>query len=224
MQQQIITIALADDLPTHRAAYEGLLNAAQGHAFKVVILAVNGADLINKLEQAQTLPDIVLLDINMPIMNGYRALRILRRRWPQLKVLVLSGHRNDYTIARVMCDGANGYISKHAMPDELFTAIQHVLTTGVYHTDKVKSLLSKGTEELNRAYPYITDTEMDYLVHLCACHTSTGVAAVMNIPVSKARNIQQDLYRKLGYRQSAQLCLFAIHIGLIVNMELMSAA
>lgn len=224
MQQRIITIALADDLATHRAAYEESLNAANSHAFKVVMLAVNGSDLINKLEQAQTLPDIVILDINMPVMNGYRALRIIRQRWPQLKVLVLSGHRNDYTIACVMCDGANGYISKHATPDELFIAIQQVVTTGVYHTDKVRSLLSRGTEELNRAYPHITDTEMDYLVHLCACHTSTAVAAVMNIPVSKARNIQQDLCRKLGYRRSAQLCLFAIHIGLIVNMELMGAA
>ncbi|MBW7912383.1 MAG: response regulator transcription factor [Taibaiella sp.] len=224
MQQQVITIALADALVTHRVAYEELLNAAKNYAFKVVMLAVNGTDLINRLEQAQALPEIVLLDINMPVMNGYRALRIIRSRWPQLKVLVLSGHRNDYTIARVICDGANGFISKQATPDELFVALQQIATTGFYHTDKVKSLLSKGTEELNRVYPHITEMEMEYLVHLYTHHTNNAIAGAMNITVPQARNIQQDLCRKLAYRQPAQLCLFAIHIGLIVNMELMGVA
>lgn len=223
MQQKITTIALCDDLAIARTVNEVSLNYALGNNYKVVISAVNGQDLIDKLAIAEQLPEIILLDINMPVLNGYQALNIIRSKYAEQKVLIISGHRNNYTIVRCIVNGANGFLSKHAVWKEIYLAINQKCGNGTYFPDGLNSLLNSGKEELNNIYPEITNQETQYLQLLYTLQDNALIAVEMDIPTSEVQVIEDSLCKKFDYAQPHMLGILAVHVGLIKNMEIFAA-
>lgn len=122
-------IALADD---HVLLRNGLANLLRDLDYEVVFEADNGAEFLEKL-QVNTVPDIVLMDINMPKMDGYDTTQWLKKNYPDIKVLALSMYDDENAIIRMLKCGAKGYILKDSDPAELKQAIHAVLTKGFYH-------------------------------------------------------------------------------------------
>lgn len=121
-KKQIIKVLVADDHPVVRKGLQSCL-ARQGH-IRVVGEAATGDEALRKARELK--PDVVLMDISMPGMNGLAVTEVLRKEAPQVKVLVLSVHRNKDAIFRVIQAGAHGYVSKEAPSEEVLRAIELV--------------------------------------------------------------------------------------------------
>ena len=131
------TIALADDHVLLRNGLAGLLNELN---YEVVFEADNGKQFIEKIK-THTAPQLVLMDINMPEMDGYDTTLWLKKNHPQVKVLALSMFNDENAIIRMMKNGAKGYILKDSSPAELKAALQALETKGFYHSELVTGTL-----------------------------------------------------------------------------------
>ena len=135
-----IKVAIADDYKIFR---EGLkVSLGQDDNMHVLLEADNGEDLLKEIESKQ--PDVIIMDLKMPIMDGMEATQLVRKKYPAIKVLVVSMYEDDKFIIHLMEIGANGYLLKNAEPDEIRKAIYSVHENGYYFNDLVnKALLKK---------------------------------------------------------------------------------
>src|SRR5690606_15691559 len=119
-----IKIALADDHPVTR---KGIMEFIEAFGeFRVVMDAPNGRKLIAILEQASELPDICLLDVKMPEMDGFQTAAVLKQKWPEIRIMAMSLFNNEQITIRMLRNGARGYILKEADPEELRKALLSV--------------------------------------------------------------------------------------------------
>ncbi len=137
---KIISIALADDVRIFRKGLILCINTFKNCA--VDIEAEDGADLITKLESTNNLPDVCILDISMPQMDGYVALKHIKNTWPQIKVIMLSMHYNEYSIIKSFQEGASACLPKEVNDDELYTAIIQSHEVGLYHSELTNQFIS----------------------------------------------------------------------------------
>lgn len=131
------TIVLTDD---HVLLRNGLAALVKSLGHNVLFEADNGKDLINKLDK-KNLPEVILMDINMPEMDGYDTAQWLKENHPDIKVLALSMYDNENSIIRMLKSGAKGYILKDCEPSELKAAIDAVVSKGYYYSDLVSGKL-----------------------------------------------------------------------------------
>src|ERR1043165_153972 len=138
----MIKIALADDHAILRKGVASIISNFKN--MTVVMEAGNGKELVEQLITAKKLPDVCILDINMPLMNGYETAREMKKKWPAIKILALSMYDTEVNIIKMLSNGANGYILKDTEPEKLEIAINEVIQSGFYHTELVNSgLLQK---------------------------------------------------------------------------------
>jgi DNA-binding NarL/FixJ family response regulator len=122
MEYQLLTLALADD---HTLFRKGVLEILRAYdEITVIADAINGTDLIEKIEN--NLPDIVMLDLEMPEMDGIATARYLLSKYPQVKILVMSMYGEEYLVEKLLSEGVHGYLLKSAEPDELRNALQQL--------------------------------------------------------------------------------------------------
>jgi len=164
-----INIAIADDYKIFR---EGVKKCIAGDkALHVILEADNGEDLINSF--GNPLPDVIIMDLKMPIMDGMEATQIIRKKHPSIKVLVVTMYDDDKFIIHLMEIGANGYLLKNAEPDEIRKAIYSVHENGYYFNDLVnKALLKKLVIKANLKPSFkqdvdLTEREMEVLKLIC---------------------------------------------------------
>ncbi len=124
-----ITLAIIDDHDLWREKLKEMLTSI---GFNVVIIAANGKEFIDVLEKSTTLPDVCLLDISMPVMNGYETATKLRELYPKIKILAFSMETDETVIARIMECGANGFIPKGVNLNEIRSAIIEMYQTGFH--------------------------------------------------------------------------------------------
>src|SRR6218665_1147523 len=128
-----INIAIADDHTIMRNGLAELIKTLGD--YEVIIQAGNGKELLALLSGASTLPELCILDINMPELNGYETTAKLKEQFPGIKVMALSMFDNEFSIVRMLRNGATGFLHKGANPDELSDAIQTVLSGNYFHTE-----------------------------------------------------------------------------------------
>ncbi|NLI78302.1 MAG: response regulator transcription factor [Candidatus Riflebacteria bacterium] len=208
-------IVLADDHSIFREGLKSLL--AQKPEWKVVGEARNGVELLALVGAVEC--DLVVLDIAMPEMDGLQALRELRLRHPQIKVLVVS-MLDDYPhFAHAKTCGASGYLSKSDAGDELLRAIERVMTGRPYVSPSVSSLLaerqlnlleSEGTPSLE----ILTKRERQVLGWIARGMTNKKIAAELGLSIHTVENHRAHLMEKLGMKNTVALIRFAIGKGL----------
>ena len=138
-------IVLTDD---HILLRNGLAALVKNLGHTVLFEADNGKDFINKLDK-KILPELVLMDINMPEMDGYETTLWLKTNYPAIKVLALSMYDNENSIIRMLKSGAKGYILKDSEPVELKSAIDAVITKGYYYSDLVSGKLIHAINKID---------------------------------------------------------------------------
>lgn len=208
--ESIIRIAVADD---HEIVLNGVKEIITGFGgFSVDIVASNGKELFQKLLSAETLPDIVVMDISMPVWDGYETLDAIRKKWPDMKILVLTMHKHEFAIIKMFRSGANGYLLKNSPPNELQKALQSIYETGLYFSEVASSNLYHRLQHSN-IMPSLTEKEIQLLKY---CHTDLTykeIADKMNISERSVAGYRTSLFEKLGINSRAGLVVCAIKMG-----------
>jgi len=209
-------VVLVDD---HILLRNGLANLIQSFGnYKVLFEANDGKAFINKLNQ-KLLPDLVLLDINMPEMDGYETCLWLKENHPDIKVLALSMYDNESSIIRMFKAGAKGYILKDCEPIELKRALESIITKGFYYSEMVTgSLIRTINEKDNNSKNILTlnDREITFLKYVCTELTYKEIADKMFLSPRTIDGYRDDLFQKLNVKTRVGLVMFALKNGIAV--------
>ncbi|MBX2907618.1 MAG: response regulator transcription factor [Taibaiella sp.] len=209
----MIKIAIADDQPVYR---EGLRSLLTKMGYEVVLEAENGTDLLDKLRHASHLPDICLMDISMPGMDGFETTEAMKVHWPEIDVLVMTVHAEDLYFVRMLHCGANGYLTKDAKASQIRDAIERILHTGRHFSEKQMELYSAAMRNGEVAPPKLSATEIEVIRLCCAEYTTKEIAGMICDGREKAiENMKAAVYRKLGVKTLAGLALAAVRYGYV---------
>jgi two-component system, NarL family, invasion response regulator UvrY len=219
MPDRLITLALVDDHKLFRKGMISLIEMVCNHC-KVLFEADNGQDLQQQLNPS-ALPEIILLDVNMPGMDGFATIQWLSDHYPQIKVLVVSMVEKEETIIRMLKLGAKGYISKDVEPDELRDALNAVANKGFYYTDFITGKLIHSLQQNNNgtpATPELNEREKEFLQHACSDFTYQQIANKMFLSIKTIDGYRNILFEKFGVKSRTGLALYAVRHGL-VNLD-----
>jgi DNA-binding NarL/FixJ family response regulator len=211
-----IKIAIADDYKIYRDGLKVGLSADEN--MEIIAEADNGEDLMKVLETNS--PDVILMDLKMPIMDGMEATKLVRKKYPGIKVLVVSMYEDDKFIIHLMENGANGYLLKNAEPDEIIKSIYAVQENGYYFNDLVNKALLKKLVLKNNLKPSfnqnidLTEREQEVLKMICEEKTAAEIAKEIFLSPRSVEGIRQRLIEKIGVRNTAGLVMFAVKNGI----------
>jgi two-component system, NarL family, invasion response regulator UvrY len=211
-------VVLVDD---HSLLRNGLAELLKNLGHQVLFEANHGADFIKGINP-NALPDIVLMDINMPEMNGFDASLWLKQHHPEVRVLALSMYDNENAIIRMLKCGARGYILKDSDPRELKKAIEDVLQKGYYYSDLVNGKIihainkidDNGDGDLKQLIP-LTDREEEFLKYTCTELTYREIAEKMFLSPRTIDGYRDNLFDKLKLKSRVGLAIYAIRHGLV---------
>lgn len=209
-----IRVVVVDDHTLLRNALAKLIDSFE--EFSVFYEARNGEELKEKLKK-NMIPDIALLDVNMPGMNGFETAEWLYLHYPQVKVLALSMSSDENTIIRMLKSGAKGYIMKTAEPEELLLALNSVMEKNFYLseyiTGKIIGGLNKNLEQPDDQV-VITDKEVEFLRLTCSELSYKEIAEKMYVSVRRVEDYRNALFEKLKLRSRVGLVMYAIKNGI----------
>lgn len=212
-----IKIAIADDYKIYRDGIK--VGLAADKNLQVVLEADNGQDLLNGLEK--TAPDVIIMDLKMPIMDGMEATKEVRKRFDAIKVLVVTMYDDDKFIIHLMEMGANGYLLKNAEAEEIIKSIYAVHENGYYFNDLVnKALLKKLVLKRNFKPSFnqdieFTERELEVLKLICEEKTDAEIGKKISLTPRSVEGIRQKLIEKVGVRNTAGLVMFALKNGMV---------
>ncbi|MEP7108539.1 MAG: response regulator transcription factor [Ferruginibacter sp.] len=212
-----VQIVLVDDHTLLRNGLAGLINSFSNYA--VSFEANNGRELIDLLK-TRPLPGIVLMDINMPEMDGYETCIWLKNNHPDIKVLALSMYDNENAIIRMFKAGAKGYILKDCEPAELETALNALNSKGFYYSEMVTGKLIHTINSLDdddhvKNMIRLNDREIIFLKYVCTELTYKEIAEKMFLSPRTIDGYRDDLFQKLNTKTRVGLVMYAIRNGIV---------
>jgi DNA-binding NarL/FixJ family response regulator len=206
METDQILIAIVDDHTLFRNGVAGLMS--EFDELKVVFEAGNGQQLQQML-LTHPLPQVILMDINMPVMDGYESTCWLKKNYPQIRVLALSMFEDDKAVIKMIKCGASGYVLKESKPRELLEAIKTIHTKGVYINELVSGKLIRSVLD-NDNVPDFSKKELEFLKLCCSELTYREIADKMFISPRTVDNYREALFMKLNLKSRTGLVLYAI--------------
>jgi DNA-binding NarL/FixJ family response regulator len=211
-----ITIAIADDYKIYRDGLKLCLSADSN--LQILFDVDNGEELMEALKTQQ--PDIIIMDLNMPLLDGMEATKQISKKYEQIKVLVITMYDNDKFIINLMENGAHGYLLKNAEPKEIIKAIYAVHENGYYFNDLVNKALLKKLVMKNNLKPSfnhnieLTEREQEVLKMICEEKTAAEIGKEIFLSPRSVEGIRTRLIEKVGVRNTAGLVMFAVKNGL----------
>ena len=213
-----IKVAIADDHQVFRRGVMACLRDAP--RLRVVLEADHGRQLLDGL--ARALPDVVLMDIKMPVMDGMRATEAIRRDFPDVRVLALSMYDDDQYIVGMLRAGARGFLVKSATPHEIVEAVEAVARQGFYFNDQVSVAMARQLTDPGQLPAWgttvasdLNERELEVLRLICAEHTSAEMADRLCLSIRTVEGYRARLFERTGSRNAAGLVLYAIRHGLV---------
>lgn len=210
-------LALVDDHPILRKGLAGIIDKL---GYTIILECNNGQDLLEKLT-SDNLPDMVLMDINMPKMDGYGATLWLKNNFPTVNVLALSMYDDEHAIIRMIRNGAKGYILKESEPEQLKEAIHCILTQGFYYSEmvsrKVVDSVRKIDEDSNaiKQVLNLNDLEIEFLKLAATELTYKEIATEMNRSPRTVDGYRDVLFEKLNVKSRIGLVVYSIKNGIV---------
>lgn len=215
--QPEIRVAIADD---HKIFRKGVILSLRHYPnIKFVLEAENGEELLNNIQEAA--PDVVLMDLRMPIKDGIEATKYINKHYPKIAVLILTMHEEDKFVNHLMENGANGYLLKTTDPQEIKKAITEVAAKGYYLNNFVNRILLKRAHIKSKSIGSLTnnidvnDKEKDVLRYICMEFTSQEIGDKMDISARTVESIKERLMERFGVKNTAGLVFFAVKNELI---------
>ncbi|HVV55551.1 MAG TPA: response regulator transcription factor [Mucilaginibacter sp.] len=213
-----INLAIADD---HKIFRNGLKATLEDNPdLNLIIEASNGKELIGQL--ATQVPDVILMDIKMPEMDGMQTTAYIHQHFNKVKVLALSMHNEDKYIVDMMKAGASGYLLKNAEPEEIIEAILTVYNKGFYFNERlsvtlIKQLVGPGSYNDNAGQQTVelNDREVEVLKLVCQEYSNQEIADKIFLSVRTVEGYRARLFEKTGSKNLVGLVIFAIKRGII---------
>jgi DNA-binding NarL/FixJ family response regulator len=224
-----INIAVVDDHDLFRSGIIALLKDYEDMA--VVMQASNGKEFLKQLnhtvehtKQKQILPDVVLLDIQMPQMNGIDTTVELQLAYPNMKIIILTMHNEEEFIFDLMNKGASGFLAKDKSVDMVVDAIYSVMEKGIYFNQQIIAAIVKGAqnkikipklkEEIN-----LSDRELEIIQLVCEQKTNKEIASLLDLSYRTIESHRKAISLKTSTKNTAGLVLYAIKNNLIKNLD-----
>ncbi|MCB0628318.1 MAG: response regulator transcription factor [Lewinella sp.] len=214
-----IKLAIADDQILFLKGLRLLIRSFEN--VELIIEASNGKELIEAIALNQ--PDVILMDLRMPVMDGLEATEKIRELYPDIRIILLTMYDEERLINHMMKVGANGYLLKNEEPEVLKTAIQTVYEKEFYFNEYVSKALLKGIQKKHQPVrPWkiqdnlqLTQREMEVLNLICREFTSGEIAEQLFISIRTVENHRNSLLSKTGVRNTAGLIIYAIRNKLV---------
>lgn len=209
-----LRIAIVDDHTLFTGALSEMIS--QLGNYEVILRAENGKDFITKLSSTPESPHIILLDLSMPVMDGFETLAWIKSNMPEIKVLVLSMNDDEQSIINCLKLGASGYLLKNTSPVTLKNAMETIMNKGFFHNETINSALlngMNGTENTHHAD--LKENEIWFLKLVCTEMTYKEIAEEMMLSPKTIDGYRDNLFKKLNVKSRVGLALYAFHNNLI---------
>jgi DNA-binding NarL/FixJ family response regulator len=210
------TIAMADD---HTMLRNALAQFIEGFGnYRVVIKAANGCELMDKLKEIKC-PDLLLLDINMPEMNGIETAKQVSRQYPGIKIIALSMMEDELMIVCMVKNGARGFLLKDAEPEHFKEVMDNVLKTGYHFSEEISGdnlySLHRDNETPKKKDLELSEAETHFCSLACTEMTYTEIAGKMGVSPRTVDGYRDSLFEKLGLKTRVGLALYAVREGMV---------
>ena len=213
----VIKVAIADD---HKIFRKGVVLSLRPFTnIKFVLEAENGEELLRGIPVEE--PDVVLMDLRMPLKDGIETTKVLSKQHPNIHVIVLSMYEDERFVYHLMENGAHGYLLKNAEPQEIRRAIMEVHEKGYYLNNFVNRILLKRSHAKQKVVPSLkneitlSDKERDVLKFICMEFTAQEIAQKMDISARTVEAIKDRLMERFGSKNTAGLVFFAVKNNLV---------
>jgi two-component system response regulator NreC len=217
MTDRTISIFLADD---HTIVRQGLAKLIEAEPnLKVIGEAENGRQAVSKVERLN--PDIVIMDIAMPLLNGIEATRQIKKLSPQTKVIILSMHSHDRYISELISIGASGYLLKDSTGGEIVKAISAAMKGDVYLSPSISRrvvenyLTLKKTSSREDLYTKLSNREREVFQMIAEGHSTKKISDILCVSPSTVKTHRANIMEKLQIDNISQLIQFAIRLGIV---------
>lgn len=211
----VTKIALADDHVLLRNALSTIINKTGN--FSVVLEAAHGTELIEKIESGNV-PDIILLDLNMPVFDGYETAKWLQLNHPSINILMLTMYDTEPTMIRLLQVGVKGFLRKDTDISELRTAINTVMKHGYYYTNnttgRLVNLFRRSKEHSTLMKTMLSEMEIRFLRWVCTDMTYKEIANEMHLSVRAVDNVRDNLFGKLEVKNRVGLVMYSVTHGI----------
>lgn len=214
-----INIAIADDHRIFRRSLTRLIHDTSD--IRVVLEASDGSELLEKLSSFEGNMDIILLDIQMPNMDGLQCLKILQKQYPNINVIILSHLSGEHYLREALANGVHGYFTKDSDPDELLIAIREVKQGGFYFEGTLKNWVQKITKDLEFS-PDKNEIKLDFskreleIIYWSAMELkSREIAQKLNISFRTVEGHKNNLIKKTGCKTFLGIILLTIDLKII---------
>jgi DNA-binding NarL/FixJ family response regulator len=216
MTEEHIRVFLVDDHTVVRAGLATYLDTEPG--MTVIGDAANGADALNRLAvlaNSEQLPDVVLMDLLMPVMDGIEATAEIKKRWPVVEVVAVTSFLEEQKIRAALEAGATGYLLKDADASDVADAIRAAVAGEVHLDPAAAKALTASLRQPRSAADSLTQREKDVLMLIAAGGTNRNIATKLGVTERTARTHVSNILAKLGLASRTQAAMWAVHHGLI---------
>lgn len=203
-------VVVVDDHILLSQAIAELVNSFD--AFEVMYLCKNGKELLTRLKDPKNMVDVVLMDVNMPVLNGIQTTKVLNKQYSTIKVLALSVENANDTVLSMLRAGARGYLMKDTKKEILNQALLEVIERGYYHTNTVASLLVGSL--IPKEEVFLKPRELEFIKQACSEMTYKEIANEMCLSPKTIEGYRDSLYEKLNIKNRIGLVLYAIRNNL----------
>jgi two-component system, NarL family, response regulator DegU len=205
------TIAIVDDHAMFREGLAGLLKDFE--ELKVIIQASSGIDLMAQLKLQQ--PDIVLLDIQMPHMDGIETTISIKKKYPDIKIIILTMHNDEELIFDLIKKGANGFLPKDKSVEHVVDAIYAVLEKNYYYNDYMSQAMISGiNSETNKSQVYsknpLSERELEIIRLICKQYNTKEIADIVKLSLRTVQKHKENIYSKTKSKNSNGLIMYAM--------------
>jgi DNA-binding NarL/FixJ family response regulator len=210
-------VLIADDHPLIRSGLRALL--AREPAFDVVGEAADGYQALELVEQLA--PDVAMLDVSMPRLNGIDVARQISEKWPSTRIIIVSIHSDEGYVLRALKAGAKGYLLKASPEDEILNAVRAVAAGQAYFSPEISRLLVeeyvreahfRGVED---SYDLLSIREKEILQLLVSGTSNRQIAEKIHVSPATVETHRTNIFQKLGIHSLAELILYAVRKGLL---------
>ena len=215
-EEQKIKIALVDDHVLLRDALSGVISNFQN--CRVISRSDNGQSFIDQIHPA-LLPDLLILDINMPVMDGYETAKWVKEKHPDMNIIILTMFDSDIALIRLLQSGVKAFLRKDTHPKELEFAIESVTETGYYYSQnssgKLANVFRNPTRNFSTNPISLSEKEITFLKFSSSELTYKEIAKQMYISPRTVDNYRDSLFDKLQLKSRVGLAMYAIKNGIV---------
>ena len=203
----MIRLIITDDHPVIRDGVKTILT--NDTDIELVACAGSGDELLEQLESIKA--DVILMDINMPGMNGIEATKLVKKKYPNIKVLSFSQYDEKRFVKQLLKNGASGYLLKNSAAGELIQAVKMVHSGGMYLSADLPNVFGeKSKPRANYLFPELSSRERDVLVEICKEKNTNEIAEILFISPNTVETHRSNLLLKVGVKNTAGLVKWAI--------------